>query len=55
MKLIQNHSAFPRMKEQAEKIKERINKYGVVHASVLFFVGKKYVIYFLGILEFIKL
>ena len=38
---IQGHPEFPRLKERAYQIKERINKYGTAPASILFFIGRK--------------
>jgi ubiquinone/menaquinone biosynthesis C-methylase UbiE len=38
---IQEHPEFPRLRESALHIQERINKYGVAPASILFFIGRK--------------
>ena len=38
---IQEHPEFPRLRESALQIQERINKYGVAPASILFFIGRK--------------
>ena len=39
--LLRDHEVFPRFREEAEEIKERIRNWGSATASLLFFIGRK--------------
>ena len=38
---LRDHEVFPRFREEAEEIKERIRNWGSATASLLFFIGRK--------------